>query len=86
MQLESVVKYPKKHDRSTEGCLSTCKNGCVIGERRKANLNLMLDNRTTEQLTAEVAGESTETLLIFIISTEDSCRPVLGRDSVDCQG
>jgi hypothetical protein len=46
----------------------------------------MLENRTTEQLTAEAAGESKETALIFIISTEDSCRPVLGRDSVDCQG
>ena len=86
MQLESVVKYVKKHGSNNEGCLSTCRNGCVIGERRKANLNLMLDNRTTEQLTAEAAGESNETLLVFIISTEDSSRPVLGRDSVDCQG
>jgi hypothetical protein len=86
LQLESVVKYAKKHDRNTEGCWSTCRNGCVIGERRKANLNLMLDNRMTEQLTAETVGESNETLLIFIISTRDSCRPVLGRDSVDCQG
>lgn len=86
MQLESVVKYAKKHDSNNEGCLSTCRNGCVIGERRKVNLNLMLENRTTEQLTAEAAGESKETALIFIISTEDSCRPVLGRDSVDCQG
>lgn len=86
MQLESVVKYAKKHDSNNEGCLSTCRNGCVIGERRKANLNLMLENRTTEQLTAGAAGESKETLLIFIISTEASCRPVLGRDSADCQG
>ena len=86
MQLESVVKYAKKHGSNNEGCLSTCRNGCVIGERRKANLNLMLGNRTTEQLTAEAAGESNETLLVFIISTEDSNRPVLGRDSVDCQG
>ena len=85
MQLESFVKYAKKHDSNSEGCLSTCRNGCVIGERRKANLNLMLENRTTEQLTAEPSGES-KTLLIFIISAEDSCRPVLGRDSVDCQG
>lgn len=85
MHLESVVKYAKKHDSNNEGCLSACSNGCVIGERRKVNLNLMLDNRT-EQLTAEVAGESNETLLMFIISTENSCGPVLGRDSVDCQG